>query len=131
MNNRAEFFRYSLHISRYHSENDTGAEAFPEEVYRDYEEHYNEETVHAVCEEYRAGEAIDRVLDEEDLMAGKKITCPVLILWGGDGLVQRFFEPMKLWERFCTDLTGKALPCGHFIPEEAPVPLLSEVLAFL
>lgn len=131
MNDHAEFFRYSLHISRYHSENDTGAEAFPEEVYRDYEAHYNAETVHCVCEEYRAGETIDRVLDEMDLAAGKKISCPTLILWGADGLVQRFFDPMKLWERFCTNLQGHALPCGHFIPEEAPIPMLDAVMKFL
>ena len=131
MNNHAEFFRYSLHIARYHSENDTEAEAFPAEVYRDYEEHYNAETVHAVCEEYRAGEVWDRAFDEEDLQAGRKIICPTLILWGGDGLVERFFDPMKLWQRFCTDLRGYALPCGHFIPEEAPKAMMKEVRKFL
>lgn len=136
MKDHAEFFRYSLHISRYHSENDTSAEAFPAEIYEYYRHCYNEETVHSVCEEYRAGECIDRVLDEQDLAAGRKITCPVLALWGGDGLVERFFHvgeqtPVTLWQRFCHDVSGKALPCGHFIPEEAPLAMLPEVLAFL
>ena len=55
LSSRKQFFRYSLHIARYHSENDTSAEAFPQDVYDEYLRHYNVETIHAICEEYRAG----------------------------------------------------------------------------
>lgn len=121
---REEFFRTSLHIGRYHSRHDTPPEVFPEEVFRDYYRCYTSETIHSICEEYRAGESIDRVLDEEDLKAGRKIRAKTLALWGADGLVERFFEPIKCWEKFCPDITGHSLPCGHFIPEEAPEELL-------
>ena len=131
INDRAEFFRYSLHIARYHSENDTSADAFPKEIYDEYYRLYTPEVIHAICEEYRAGETVDLVLDEADLKAGKKITTETLVLWGADGLVERFFEPLKCWAKFGDCFTGHTVPCGHFIPEEAPIPMLEAVLKFL
>ena len=125
------YFRNALHIGRYNSENDTSSEAFPQEVYDEYLRHYNLECIHAICEEYRAGECIDRFLDKEDLDAGKKITAETLVLWGANGLVEKFFSPLQCWLKFCTNVQGRALPCGHFIPEEAPIPLLAEVQRFL
>ena len=125
------YFRNALHIGRYNSENDTSSEAFPQEVYDEYLRHYNMECIHAICEEYRAGECIDRFLDKEDLDAGKKITAETLVLWGANGLVEKFFSPLQCWLKFCTNVQGRTLPCGHFIPEEAPIPLLAEVQRFL
>lgn len=131
MASRAQFFRYSLHIARYHSENDTSAEAFPADVYDEYFRRYTRETVHAICEEYRAGETVDMVLDAQDLAAGRMIQAETLALWGANGLVEQFFKPLELWGRFCRDVQGRSLPCGHFIPEEAPAALLEAVEAFL
>lgn len=131
LSSRKMYFRNALHIGRYNSENDTAAEAFPQEVYDEYLRHYNVECIHAICEEYRAGESIDRFLDKADLEQGKKITCPTLVLWGANGLVEKFFTPLECWRKFCTGVQGKSLPCGHFIPEEAPAALLEEVQRFL
>lgn len=128
---REEFLRYSLHIGRYHSENDTQAAAFPEEIYHDYLRCYTPEVIHSICEEYRAGETIDRTLDEEDLREGRTIQASTLALWGANGLVERFFDPLACWRKFCPQIRGDSLPCGHFIPEEAPEELLTEVLKFL
>ena len=128
---RANFFRYSLHIDRYHSQNDTAAAAFPQEVYKEYFRAYTPETIHAICEEYRAGETVDLELDRQDLQAGRKITADTLVLWGRDGLVERFFSPLECWGKFCGHVRGHALPCGHFIPEEAPEELLEAVREFL
>lgn len=128
---RAEFFRYSLHIARYRSENDTSAEAFPADVYDEYLRCYTEDAIHAICEEYRAGETVDRVMDERDVAAGRMIQAETLVLWGANGLVERFFNPLERWSRFCCSVQGRSIPCGHFIPEEAPVPLLAAVEAFL
>ena len=100
-------------------------------MYDEYLRHYNMECIHAICEEYRAGECIDRFLDKEDLDAGKKITAETLVLWGANGLVEKFFSPLQCWHKFCTNVQGRTLPCGHFIPEEAPIPLLAEVQRFL
>ncbi|MCI8869656.1 MAG: alpha/beta hydrolase [Lawsonibacter sp.] len=128
---RDQFFRYSLHISRYHSENDTSAEHFPPEVYQEYFRCYTPETIRAICEEYRAGETVDLALDEEDLKNGKKIQAETLVLWGGSGLVERFFRPMECWAKFGDRFRGHPVPCGHFIPEEAPEEALKAVEAFL
>lgn len=131
LSSRKQFFRYSLHIARYNSENDTSAEAFPQEVYDEYLKHYNVETIHAICEEYRAGETVDLALDEADLKAGRKLQADTLVLWGANGLVERFFDPLERWAKFGDRIQGRSLPCGHFIPEEAPLPMLEAVERFL
>lgn len=131
LSSRKMYFRNALHIGRYNSENDTAAEAFPAEIYEAYLNHYNVECIHAICEEYRAGEAVDQWLDKEDLDRGTKITADTLVLWGANGLVEKFFDPLTLWQRFCVSVQGCSIDCGHFIPEEAPVPLMRELHAFL
>lgn len=131
VSSRKMYFRNALHIGRYESENDTDAEAFPSEVYEEYLRHYDVACIHAICEEYRAGESIDRIHDALDLAQGKKITAPTLLLWGANGLVEKFFDPLLSWSRFCVDACGCALDCGHFIPEEAPDALLKELRTFL
>ncbi len=128
---RAEFFRFSLHIGRYHSENDTDAEAFPQDVYDEYYRCYTPETIRAICEEYRAGDTIDLEHDAQDLDSGRKIEAETLLVWGANGLVERFFDPIDCWNKFCTHVEGQSVPCGHFVPEEAPVPLLEAVEKFL
>lgn len=128
---REQFFRFSLHIARYDNENDTSAEAFPPEVYDAYLRHYTPEVIHAICEEYRAGETVDLVLDKQDLDAGRRIEAETLVLWGANGLVERFFNPLECWAKFGSRFRGHTLPCGHFIPEEAPLPLLDALEGFL
>ena len=81
--------------------------------------------------EYRAGETVDLALDEEDLRAGRKIRAETLVLWGANGLVERFFRPLECWAKFGDHIQGHNLPCGHFIPEEAPLPMLEAVENFL
>lgn len=130
LSSRKMYFRNALHIGRYNSENDTSSEAFPPEVYEAYLKHYNVECIHAICEEYRAGESIDRFIDKDDLDAGRTIAAPTLVLWGANGLVEKFFDPLALWQRLCDDVRGCSLPCGHFIPEEAPVPLMAALRTF-
>ncbi len=112
LSSRKQFFRYSLHIARYHSENDTSAEAFPQDVYDEYLRHYNVETIHAICEEYRAGETVDLALDEEDLRVGRKIRAETLVLWGANGLVERFFRPLECWAKFETTFRDTTCPAA-------------------
>lgn len=131
ISSRKLFFRNALHIDRYHSENDTSAEAFPPEVYEEYLRHYDVACIHAICEEYRAGEKLDRLYDAFDLAQGKRILAPTLALWGANGLVEKFFTPLAAWAKFCKNVQGCALDCGHFIPEEAPEALLEHALPFL
>jgi len=87
------------------------------------------EAIHATCEDYRASASIDLEHDRADL--ADRIECPFLALWGERGVVNRLFHPLADWSGVATDVRGKALPSGHFIPEEVPSLLLDELLPFL
>jgi haloacetate dehalogenase len=86
---------------------------------------------HGLCEDYRASAGIDLEHDRADRAAGRRLTVPLLALWGEEGVVHRCFEPLAEWQRVADDVRGRPLPCGHYIAEEAPQALLQEVLPFL
>ena len=87
-------------------------------------------TAHGLCEDYRASAGIDLVHDQLDLDAKNFVTQPLLVLWGEQGVVHQCFEPLKEWSKLAVNVQGKALPCGHYIPEEAPELLLNQVKLF-
>lgn len=87
--------------------------------------------IHAACEDYRAAATIDLRHDEEDLHAGRRIAKPMLALWGSRGIVGRRFDVPSLWrEKSDSAITGKAIDCGHFVPEEAPDETLAALTEF-
>ncbi|MBQ5949268.1 alpha/beta fold hydrolase [Massilia sp. ST3] len=88
-------------------------------------------TAHGICEDYRASAGIDLEHDRLDRDAGRRLRMPLLVLWGEQGVVHRCFEPLKEWRRVADDVSGEALACGHYIPEEAPQALLEHALPFL
>ena len=88
----------------------------------------NPATIHATCEDYRAAAGIDLEHDAADEQA--RVECPLLALWGDKGVVHRLFDPIADWESVAVDVRGRALPCGHFLAEEAPEPTLEEFLNF-
>jgi len=88
-------------------------------------------TAHGLCEDYRASAGIDLVHDQLDLNDKNFVEQPLLILWGEKGVVHQCFEPLKEWSKVAVNVQGKALPCGHYIPEEAPELLLDQVKLFL
>jgi haloacetate dehalogenase len=91
----------------------------------------NEATIHASCEDYRAAATIDLVHDRADVATGRKLDAPLLALWGEMGVVQRLFTPLADWAEVAHDVRGRALPCGHYLPEEAPDETFAELAAFL
>ena len=88
-------------------------------------------TAHGICEDYRASAGIDLDHDRADREAGRRLRPPLLVLWGADGVVQRCFDPLAEWRKLACQVEGEALPCGHYIPEEAPDALLARALPFL
>ncbi|NUZ06591.1 alpha/beta fold hydrolase [Piscinibacter koreensis] len=88
-------------------------------------------SAHAICEDYRAAAGIDLAHDRADREAGRSLELPLRVLWGADGVIERCFDPLALWRRVATDVAGEALPCGHYIAEEAPDALLAKALPFL
>jgi haloacetate dehalogenase len=87
--------------------------------------------IHTTCECYRAGALIDRLHDEADLRAGRKIPIPVLALWGDAGIPASGVSPLDIWRSYADHVEGHAIPSGHFIPEENPSACLAALLDFL
>ncbi|MEA9567694.1 alpha/beta hydrolase [Polynucleobacter sp. AP-Nickl1-40-C4] len=90
----------------------------------------NPEGMHAMCEDYRAAASIDLIHDRSDRAAGKMLKMPLKVLWGEHGLVNQCFKPLEDWGAVARDVSGKAVPSGHYIPEEIPDVLLAEVRNF-
>ena len=86
-------------------------------------------TLHSICEDYRAAATID--LDHDRADQEKRITAPVLAIWGAKGVVGELYDVTATWQEKALDVTGVALPCGHAIPEEAPAELTGHLLGFL
>jgi haloacetate dehalogenase len=97
---------------------------------REYERAFSDpRCIHATCEDYRASAGIDLEHDRKD--RGRKLQMPVLALWGKRGVIERYFNPMRDWRAVARDVRGKALDCGHFLPEEKPAETLAELKKFL
>jgi len=41
------------------------------------------------------------------------------------------FKPLSDWREVAKDVRGRALDCGHFLPEEKPQDVLRELRRFL
>ncbi|MCX7961944.1 MAG: alpha/beta hydrolase [Burkholderiales bacterium] len=85
--------------------------------------------IHASCEDYRAAATIDLAHDRADLR--RRIRMPLLVLWGKHGVIEKMFDPLADWRAVATDVRGRALDCGHFLPEEKPREVLAELRRFL
>lgn len=90
--------------------------------------------VHAICEEYRAAATIDHEHDLADRRAGRRIRCPVLVLWSARGPLNSWYAdaggPLALWRAWADDVRGGPLDGGHFFPEELPQQTADEVTRF-
>jgi haloacetate dehalogenase len=109
------------------------SEHMGEEAFADYRQAIlDPETVWAMCEDYRAGLTIDRANDEADRAAGRKITCPMLLLWSEhDDLVELFGDPLAIWREWADDVRADSIDSGHHMAEEAPVELAEKLRRFL
>ena len=90
-------------------------------------------TAMSICEDYRAAATVDLVHDRADIAAGIRLKQPLRVLWGEHGAVGACFDVLDLWRQRVSDvsaLSGRSLPCGHYIAEEAPDALLDEALDF-
>lgn len=86
-------------------------------------------TIHATCEDYRAAAGIDLEHDRLDL--GRRITCPLLVLWGRQGILGKLFDVLTPWREQAAQVAGRAVDSGHYLPEEAPQEILAAIEAFL
>lgn len=88
-------------------------------------------TVAGSCADFRSALGRDLALDDETFAAGQKVECPLMVLWGTQGMVGPGYDPLGIWQQYATDVSGSALPTGHFVPEEAPESVSAALLKFL
>lgn len=126
----AETF-FSANPDAYYFRN--GRERFHPEALADYlRAVHDPETVHAMCEDYRANATCDRAADDADYASGKRITCPLLVLWAEqDDLGDLYGDPLAVWRGWADDMRGRSLDCGHYLTEEAPDEVYAELYGFL
>ena len=107
-----------------------GTTAITPEAFAEYRRCFSDPaTIHATCEDYRAGATIDLEHAQED--GTRTVTCPLLVLWGERGTVGRLEPVMDIWRGKASDARGQALPGGHFLAEERPQETVAALLAFL
>jgi haloacetate dehalogenase len=109
------------------------AEHMGTEAFADFRRAINDpDTVHAMVEDYRAGLGIDYEHDQDDRRAGRRVQCPVLVLWAtGDDLPTLYGDVLDVWRDWADDLRGAPMASGHHMAEEAPELLVAELRAFL
>jgi haloacetate dehalogenase len=79
-----------------------------------------------MCEDYRAAAGIDLQHDRESRDAKQRIECDVLALWGDQGIIGEFYDPLTIWQQYCNGVvSGHSVRAGHYLAEESP----EEVLA--
>ena len=88
--------------------------------------------VEAMCEDYRAGASVDAERDDADAAAGRRIACPVLVLWAARGALPRFYgDVLGVWRPWAPDVRGAAIDGTHFFPEDCPEETAAALLSFL
>ena len=98
-----------------------GKGGLAEEAIKEYVRCCTPEQIHGVCEDYRAGATIDYEMDAADQAAGRKISCPVLVIVGAQSHTSKFYSYEDAWARYAGNVVGSvALPCGHYPAEQAP-----------
>jgi haloacetate dehalogenase len=108
----------------------SGRERFDPEALADYLRGcHNPETIHAMCEDYRAGATIDYQLDQAD-RGRVRIQCPLLVLWSKHGELEQWYDVCAIWRDWADDVRGKSLDCGHYLAEEAPEETYTELYQF-
>ncbi len=107
-----------------------GLGPFTPEALNEYLRCFMPKMIHGSCEDYRASAGIDLEHDRADIRAGRKITCPLLVLWGKRSVIERCFAPLQDWAEVATDVRGRSLDGGHYLAEELPDEIFSEFKAF-
>lgn len=103
---------------------------FDPEAIADYWRAFSEPgTVHAICEDYRAGAGIDCELDAADF-GKRRIVCPVLVLWAAKGILPKLYDPLEVWRGWADDLQGQPIDSGHYMAEERPEDTLMALRGF-
>ena len=111
----------------------SGLDTYDKDALAEYERCFlDPDARHAMLEDYRAGASVDYDLDSADAAAGRTLQAPLLLLWGSRSVVGGSpTGPMDVWRARAVDVTGRAIPAGHFLAEERPAETLAALQEFL
>jgi hypothetical protein len=87
-----------------------------------------------MCQDYRASATLDLDEARDDLNNGKLVRCPLRVLWGKHGVIEKCFDAMKEWRAVTEEginVDGHSLDSGHYIPEQVPDDVMFNILEFL
>lgn len=115
-------------LKRWSSKKIDFEEKFTKEALKEYIRCFDKKAIHSSCEDYRAAASIDMSDDKKD--RDRKVSTPLLVLWGATGFVNRTYDVLKVWNHYALNVKGKALKCGHFLPEEKPKKVIKELKSF-
>lgn len=109
-----------------------GMTIFDPRALAEYVRCFTPKTIRASCADYRACATLDLAMDDEDFVAGRRITCPTHVLWGAGSHTKAVFEdPLSVWRDYVTGpLTGAGVRSGHYLAEHAPEEVLRHLLDF-
>ncbi|MGI9316448.1 MAG: alpha/beta fold hydrolase [bacterium] len=108
----------------------SGLTPFSDEALAQYLQYFDDpDTIRASCEDYRAAASID--IEHDDSDGDRKIVCPILVIWGKDGVIECCFDALALWRQRASDVTGFAMQGGHYLAEENPDLLYGHLQEFL
>ena len=89
------------------------------------------EAIHGACEDYRASATIDLEHDRTSRLDGHRVASDLLVLWGTRGVIHALFDPLALWRAQCSaQVSGLAMPAGHFLAEELHQETAHQLLTF-
>ncbi len=104
---------------------------FDPRAFDEYVRCFNEKTIRGSCADYRACVTCDLEMDTADREAGRKVENPLLVLWGAKSHTGRVYKDvLKIWRDYGSDVTGAAIDCGHYVPEEKPDETYDQLIKF-
>ncbi|WP_299864639.1 alpha/beta fold hydrolase [uncultured Roseobacter sp.] len=87
------------------------------------------EAIRGMCADYRAALEHDFDLDAQDLP--RQVTCPALVLFGGQGAMAKAYDVPATWQGRLSNMQAKAIPGGHFFVDQSPRETAEALMRFL
>jgi haloacetate dehalogenase len=104
---------------------------FDPAAFAEYVRCFTPKTIRGSCADYRACATCDLEMDTADRMAGRKVSCPLLVLWGAQSHTGKVYDDvLAIWRDYGTDVTGGPLDCGHYVQEQAPSETYDRLIRF-
>ncbi|KAJ4388626.1 hypothetical protein N0V93_006085 [Gnomoniopsis smithogilvyi] len=111
-----------------------GLDIFEKDCFEEYVKALSDpDTVHSMCQDYRAAATLDMEEQRKDIAQGRQIKCPLRVLWGKYGVVEKSFDALSEWRKVTDEevsVDGQAVESGHYIPEQVPEEVISSIRDF-